>query len=57
MNGAELKVILSATALLVVLVVLGLVSAHEKHYSRRALLLLSSRVDALEKAFLEDRTL
>lgn len=40
-----------------VLLVAGLAGWHEKHYSRRHLVLLEARVNAIERILTEDRTL
>ncbi len=34
----------------------GLVSLHEKHYSRREMILLRNRVEGIERLLIEDRT-
>jgi hypothetical protein len=52
----ELKIALWVSALIALALITGLVSLHEKHYSRRRLELLESDVATLRKIVTEDRT-
>lgn len=52
----EITVALSLSLLIGVVLVAALVSAHEKHYAKRRLILLEARMRAVESILVEDRT-
>lgn len=52
----ELRTIAWVGLVICVLAVASLVAAHERHYSKRRLILLEAEVRALRQAFIEDRT-
>jgi len=54
---SDLKTLAWVGLVLAAIMVAALVSAHERHYSKRGVFLLTRRVEALEDLIREDRTI
>lgn len=52
----DLRLLFGLTLLIGVAMLAALVSAHEKHYAKRRLIVLEGRVRTLEAIILEDRS-
>ncbi len=54
---ADVRLALSLTALVAVVLLAGLATLHTRHYSQRRLILLENRVIGIERLLTEDRTI